>query len=126
MIEIVARCEVHTCNAAQAFAFEFSIETFAHLVEALVDAGWHVAVADQIVGEGGRPVSLGMQRRTHTYCPAHAVALDLKRADDEPGGDVVAQTVVDERPLERVSLRVRGFELEDGTIVEVDEKTREA
>jgi hypothetical protein len=76
MIVIHASCEAPGCSTAQAFAFEFAIETFAHLVEAMGEAGWLALVSDAIALEGGAALEpVGIQRRTHTYCPTHAFAL---------------------------------------------------
>jgi hypothetical protein len=76
MIVIVASCEAPGCSTGQAFAFEFAIETFAHLLEAMGDAGWLAVVSDTTVsGQGAALEPLGIQRRTHTYCPTHAFAL---------------------------------------------------
>jgi hypothetical protein len=78
MIYVSAVCEWPGCSTSQSFAFEFAIETFAHLVEALGEAGWSAIVADAIAADADELGPLGIQRRTHTFCPAHDYARSVR------------------------------------------------
>jgi hypothetical protein len=108
-IHVYATCEAPTCTTACAFAFEYGIETFAHLVEALEGDGWAVVFSDAVTAGAGADLSrsLGLQRRTHTYCPLHRamVASPIAVALEVRPGDRAA------RPL--------AFELSTGEVVDV-------
>ena len=65
MIEVRAECDATDCTMCATFAFEFAIETYAHLIEALGELGWFAVVSEPFAGVNA------IQRRTRTYCPMH-------------------------------------------------------
>ena len=76
MIGIEVGCERAGCGVRAVLAFEHAIETFAHLLETLREGGWLVLISEAVVDAAGHPAAVGLQRRTHTFCPSCRATLE--------------------------------------------------